>query len=308
MFVSAQNLKMIKISEANNKGVFEIEPLPQSFGATIGNALRRVLMTSISGAAVTQMKITGANHQFTAIDGIKEDIVEITLNIKQLRFKIHGENPVVVTLEKKGKGAVKASDIKLTSDVELMNKNQIIATIADDKTTLKMELVIEPGTGYSPMEERDKKNNKLGVVTLDAIYSPVINASYEVEATRFGNRVDLDKVILTVETDGSITPEDAVKQSAALLKDYYKVISGGETSLEDMEEETVEPMAKPHMDNVAIEELPLQTRTINALRKHGIETLKELASKSEEELADVKNLGEKSLAEIDELLEKENLK
>jgi DNA-directed RNA polymerase subunit alpha len=311
MFISADNLKIIRTKQEKNSGTFTIEPLPQTFGATIGNALRRVLMTSIKGAAATQMKIAGANHQFTTVAGVKEDIVEISLNIKQLRFKVHGDNPVVATIEKKGKGNVTAKDLKLDADTEIMNKDQHIATISDDKTTFKMELIIEPGTGYSPMEEREKKNAKLGVITLDALFSPIVNATYEVESTRFGERVDLDKIILDIETDGSITPEKAVKEAANILKGYYSVIETGEAKTEEVKEEKVKEITskgKAHVENIAIEELPLQTRTINALKKHGIETLKDLASKTDEELADVKNLGEKSLAEIKELLEKENLK
>jgi len=311
MFISADNLKITKIRQDNNLGVFTIEPLPQTFGATIGNALRRVLMTSIRGAAATQMKIAGANHQFTTVEGVKEDIVEITLNVKLLRFKVHGDNPVVVTLEKKGKGEITAKDLTLTSDVEVLNKDQHIATLADDKSSFKMELIVEPGTGYSPSEEREKKNIKLGVITLDSLYSPVINVTYQIESTRFGERVDLDKIILEIETDGSVTPEKAVKEAANILKSYYSVIESGDTKIEEVKVEEVKQSSskkgKSHVENISIEELPLQTRTINALKKNGIETLKELASKTDEELADVKNLGEKSLAEIKELLEKENL-
>ena len=308
MFVNADNLKIIKTEQSKNLGVFTIEPLPQTFGATIGNALRRVLMTSVRGAAVTQMKIAGINHQFTTIEGVKEDIVEISLNIKQLRFRIHGNNPVVVTLEKKGKGPITAGDLELNSDIEIMNKNQHIATLGDNKVTFKMDLIVEPGAGYSPMEEREKKNSKLGIITLDALYSPVVNATYEVKSTRFGERVDLDKVILQIETDGSITPEKALKEAANTLKEYYMVIEGGETKVENIIAEDEKDVPAKPIENIVVEELPLQTRTINALKKHGIETLKELASKSDEELADVKNLGEKSLTEIKELLEKENLR
>jgi DNA-directed RNA polymerase subunit alpha len=310
MFVNAENLKIVKTSETKNLGVFAIEPLPKTFGATIGNALRRVLLTSIRGAAVTQMKIPGTTHQFTALDGIKEDVVEITLNIKQLRFKVHGDNPVVATIEKKGKGTITAADIILPSDAEIMNKNQHIATITNDKTVFKMELIIETGNGYSPMEERDKKNTKLGVITLDALFSPVINTTYTVESTRFGERVDLDKVILSVETDGSITPERALKDAAKLLKSYYSILEGGETKVENIlvADTTTTKSKKGPVENISIEDLPLQTRTVNALKKHGIETLKELASKTDEELADIKNLGEKSLTEIQDLLKKEKLK
>jgi len=309
MFVNAENLKIVKNEKSKNLGIFTIEPLLQTFGATIGNALRRVLMTSIRGAAEAKMKISGINYQFTTVAGVKEDVVEISLSVTQLRFKLHGDITQIVILEKKGKGPVTAKDLVLNSDVEIMDKNQPIATISDDKTTLKMEIWVEPGTGYSPMEEREKENAKLGVISLDALYSPIVNATYEVESTRFGERVALDKVILTVETAGSITPEKAVKEAASILKSYYGVIEQGETKVDAIvSEEEKETPIKTHIENIAIEELPLQTRTINALKKHGIETLKELATKSDEELADVKNLGEKSLAEIKELLEKENLK
>lgn len=310
MIVSTENLKIKKIQEDKNMGVFSLEPLPQGFGSTLGNTLRRVLLTSIQGAAVTQIKIAGATHQFTTIPGVKEDVVELTLNFKQLRFKIHSKDPVVATIEKKGKGEVTAADIKVPSDVEVMNKDLHIATLADSKSEFKVELIIEPGVGYSPMEEREKKNVKLGSIVLDALFSPIVNASYEIEPTRFGERADLDKIVLKIETDGSIIPENALKQAAKVLEDYYSVISHGESDEEVKEEkeEETKGVASMNVENISVDELPLQTRTVNALKKHGIDTLRELAEKTDEDLADVKNLGEKSLSEIKELLEKEGLR
>ncbi len=309
MIVNTENLKINKIAENTNSGTYVFEPLPQGFGSTLGNSLRRVLMTAIKGAAVTQVKIAGVNHQFTTIPGIKEDVVELTLNFKQLRFKLHSNNPVVATINKKGKGEVTGADIVVSSDAELINKDIHIATLADAKTEFKVELVIEPGIGYSPADER--KTAKLGVIILDALFSPIVIASYDVEPTRFGERIDLDKVILKVETDGSIEPMEAVKQASEILKSYYAVIGQGESEkgVEKVTEIKTDKIKKgSQIENVAIEELPLQTRTVNALKKHGIDTLQELSEKTDEELADIKNLGEKSLNEIKKLMEKEKLR
>ncbi len=304
MNLNLENLKIANIKNEKNLGVFEIEPLPTGFGTTLGNSLRRVLMTSIRGAAVTQVKLNGVSHQFSTIPGIKEDVVEITLNLKKLRVKLHGENPVIVTIKKKGHGDVTAADIVTSAEVEIMNKDLHIATISDTKAEFAAELTIEPGEGYSPMEER--QSSKIGVIVLDAVFSPIVNSMYSVEPTRFGKRADYDKLTLTVETDGSITPEQALKDSAETLKDFYQSIFEGGAKTETVEEES-EPETKKakHTEVVAIEELPLQTRTINALKKHGIDTLEQLSKKTDEDLADIKNLGEKSLNEIKKLLEKE---
>jgi DNA-directed RNA polymerase subunit alpha len=305
MFLEIENLKVRKISERENRGVYSFEPLPQGFGSTLGNSLRRVLLTSIKGAAVTQAKISGVNHQFATIEGVKEDVTQITLNLKRLRFKIFTDNPVVATIDKKGPGVIKASDIEVSSDAEIMNKDLHIATLANNKATFKAELIIEAGIGYSPMEER--QTVKLGVIVLDALYSPIVSSSYEVEPTRFGKRTDLDKVVLTIETDGSITPMDAVKEASEILQKYYATIAMGESLIEEIVTQKG-PIKSANVENIAVEELPLQTRTVNALKKHGIKTLKEIAEKADDELADIKNLGEKSLSEIRELLQKEGLR
>jgi DNA-directed RNA polymerase subunit alpha len=308
MAVSVENLKINTLEESDTKGVYAFEPLPTGFGYTLGNALRRVLMTSIKGAAATQAKIAGVNHQFTTVTGVKEDVIELTLNLKKLRFKLHTDNPVVVTIKKKGTGEVKGSDIESSSDIEVMNKDLHIATLADSKSEINIELVVEPGVGYSPMEER--QTGKIGVIILDALFSPVMKANYTVEPTRFGDRTDLDKIVLSVETDGSLTPSDAIKEAARIIKDYYETVIKWESPITGEPAKVEKKSEKAHgkSEDVAIEELPLQTRTINALKKQGIETLHQLSGKSDEDLADIKNLGEKSLEEIKSLLEKEGLR
>jgi DNA-directed RNA polymerase subunit alpha len=305
MQVTRENLKINTIEESNNLGIYAFEPLPTGFGYTLANALRRILLSSVPGAAATQVKIKGANHQFTAVKGVKEDVVEITLNLKRLRFKLHGENPAIVTISKKGAGKITGKDIVCPSEVEVLNPKAHIATLADDKSSLELEMTIEAGVGYSPMEERE--TSKVGVIVLDALYSPITNVKYSIEPARFGERTDLDKVTLTVETDGSMSPKDAVIKASSIAANYFEAFAKWEkeAAITDELPSTVSSL-KP--EDVAIDELPLQTRTVNALKKHGVNTLHELAEKTDEEIADIKNLGEKSIKEIKKLLEKEELR
>lgn len=307
MLLSSGDIKINKVSETGNTGVFSFEPLPKGFGHTLGNTLRRVLLSSLRGSAVTQIKLDGALHQFTTIPGVKEDVVELGLNFKQVRSKLHGDYPVVGKISVAGPGNVTAGDIEVASDVEIVNKDLVLATLADKKTKFEAEVVFEPGVGYSPVEERETP--KIGVIVLDAMFSPVVYANYEVEQTRKGTIADLDKLVLTVTTDGSILPSDALTQAATLLRDFFKRFAMGE----DKEEAVVVTGSDTAMPSsvdakkVSVEELPLPTRTVNALKKAGINTLSELAGKTDEDLADVKNLGEKSVQEIKKLLEKEGL-
>jgi DNA-directed RNA polymerase subunit alpha len=305
MELTKENLKINAVKEDKDTGVYSFEPLPTGFGYTLANALRRVLMTSIKGAAATQVKINGANHQFTTIPGVKEDVVELTLNLKKIRFKNHSDGPVIVTIDKKGPGKVTAKDIETSSDVEVMNKDQHIATLADSKSKFEAEITVESGVGYSPMEER--QTPKLGVIVLDALFSPILSANYEVEPTRFGGRTDLDKIIFTIDTDGSISPKQALIDAAKILKDYYFAFEEWQVGISEEKREGKGTGTKLTED-VSVEELPLQTRTINALKKSKINTLHELALKTDEDLEDIKNIGEKSLDEIKELLSKEGFR
>lgn len=305
MLITSQDLKIKTVSETDTKGVFEFDPLPKGFGYTLGNTLRRVLLTSMPGAAITQIKVDGANHQFSTIEGVKEDLVEIILNLKQVRIKKDNDAPEVATIEVEGPGEITAKDIEAPAGIEVINKKQHIATLADKKTKLNIELIVENGVGYSPME--DRKTSKVGVIVVDALFSPVVQATIEIEETRAGGRTDLDKLVLTVVTDGSIKPSTAVYKSAGILAKFFDVLARWE---ETPEEEEVEEDTKPdmsHYEEILIDELPLQTRTINALKKANIDTLAELSKKEAEELADIKNIGEKSITEINKLLEKEGL-
>lgn len=217
--------KIKVVSKEDNKATFEISPLLPGYGPTIANPLRRVLLSSLTGAAVTSIKIKGVEHEFSTMSGVLEDVIEIILNVKKLRFKITGEGPVKVTLEASGEKAVTGKDIKLTSDVELINKDQHIATLTDKKVSFNMELEIEKGVGYVPVEQRRKDKLSIGVISIDAIFSPVKSVNFLIENIRVGERIDFNKVIMEVETDGSIEPEQALKDASTILVDHFKVIS-----------------------------------------------------------------------------------
>lgn len=297
--LTAEDLKISKVSEDGLTGVYTFEPLPSGFGNTLGNTLRRVLYSSLKGAALTQVKITGAVHQFSSITGVKEDVVEITLNLKQVRVKVHGDNPVIGSVSKKGPGVVTAGDIEFSSDAEVVNKDLVIATLADSKSKFEAEVVAEPGVGYSPVEERE--TSKVGVILLDALYSPVLSVNYAVEPARFGKRVDLDKLTLTVKTDGTLTPWEAVSDSAKILTDFFTAIAkGGKQEVVEGQEEAVEGGKVK-----TIEGLGVSNRALNALKKAGLKTVAELAKMSDEQIGDIKNLGEKSVDEIMAVLKKE---
>lgn len=311
MLLNTLDVTINKISEKDNTGVFSFKPLPKGFGYTLGNTLRRVLLTSLDGAAITQVRLNGVSHEFTTMPGVKEDVIELTLNLKQVRAKMNTENPVVLRISKKGAGEITAADIEKSSDIEIVNPDCHIATLNDSKAGFEAELVFEKGTGFSPVEERE--SSKVGVILLDAVYSPVVSASYMVEQTRSGRSVDLDDLVLTVTTDGTISPEDAVKKSSAILRNFFARFSKGVDEIVEVEETVeTEPVTQNNQDSeeyeeVSVDELPLPTRTINALKKHGIKSLQDLVNKSPEELADIKNLGEKSVEEIEKLLKKEGL-
>jgi DNA-directed RNA polymerase subunit alpha len=302
MIVSSDDLKIKKVSEDGDIGVFSFEPLPKGFGHTLGNVLRRVLLTSIKGAAVTQIKIIGAKHQFSTIPGVKEDAVELGLNFKSLRFKNYADQPVVAKIEKIGPGVVTSKDIECPSDLEVVGNKIHIATLADKKTEFDVELTVETGYGYSPVEERE--SSKIGVILLDALYSPILRATYKVEPARFGKRTDLDKLVLTVMSDGSIAPKEAILEASGILGKFFaRLVSWDKEPVLVEESNGEDTFVQVGSDvDISVDELPLPTRTINALKKAGIETLSKLVSKSDEEIADIKNVGEKSVVEIKKLL------
>ena len=217
------------LAKEGSKTTFEISPLMPGYGATIANPLRRVLLSSLEGAAITSVKIKSIDHEFSSIPGILEDVIEVILNIKKIRFKLHGDGPVKLTLDVKGERAVTAADIKLTSDVELINEDQHIATVTDKKLGLSMELEIEKGIGYVPVEQRQKEKLAIGVIAVDAIFSPVKVVNFKIENVRVGQRIDFNKVVMEIETDGSVEPEEALKKASEILMDHFKLISDVKT-------------------------------------------------------------------------------
>lgn len=218
-----ETIKTVKVD--GNRGTFEISPLMPGYGATIANPLRRVLLSSLEGAAVTSIKIKGVDHEFSAVEGVMEDVIQIILNVKKIRFKLHSEGPVKLTVSVKGEKEVTAADIETTSDIEIINPEQRIATISDKKTVFEMELDVEKGIGYVPVEQRQKDKLAIGVIAVDAIFSPVRLVNFSVENVRVGNRIDFNKVTMEVETDGSIQPEAAVKNAAEILANHFQQIA-----------------------------------------------------------------------------------
>jgi DNA-directed RNA polymerase subunit alpha len=282
---------------------FVIEPLHTGYGMTLGNSLRRVLLSSIAGSAIVAFKIEGATHEFTTVPGIKEDVVDIMLNLKQVRFSSAVEEPVQVRLEKKGAGVVTAADIKTTADVEVVTPDAVIATLDDPKATLIIDIVVDSGRGYRTVEESSEKRIHSDMIAVDALFSPVARVRYKVENTRVGQTTDLDKLILTVDTDGSITPKDAFEEAAAILINQYTALAGSTRV------EAAPSVGSKHIDAeggselmTPIEDLNLSARTTNALINNDIRTINDLVTLSDTELRELKGFGSKALDEVKEKL------
>ncbi|MBT5275004.1 DNA-directed RNA polymerase subunit alpha [Candidatus Uhrbacteria bacterium] len=220
-----------------NMATLTVEPMEHGYGTTIGNALRRVLLTSLPGGALSAVKITGASHEFTTVDGVKEDAVELTLNLKQVNIKVHSENPVRLSLSKKGSGVVTAGDFAANADVEIANPDQVIATITDDKVTFEMEALASQGQGYVPVEEREKEEQEVGWIKLDALYSPVKSVAFRVEPVRIGEITNYDRLSMDIQTDGTMTAQEAVEASTEILMKHFQLLAGGEISGDVVEEE-----------------------------------------------------------------------
>lgn len=228
-------VKIKKISETPTQGVFEIEGLFTGYGLTIGNALRRALLSSLPGAAITQVKIVGIKHEFSTIEGVLEDVVELALNLKKIRFKFFASEPQVLTLEAKGERDVRAGDIKANAQVEIINSDEHIATLTDKKAELKMEITVEKGLGYFAVESRKTEKLPIGVIAIDAIFTPVIKVNFNIENMRVGEKTDYNKINLTIETDGTILPSNALRKASNILKDHFEIIStiGGTEAIEE---------------------------------------------------------------------------
>ncbi len=281
-------------------GVFVIGPLPRGFGHTLGNTLRRVLLSSLPGAAISQVKFEGVPHQFSTITGVKEDVVDLTLNLKQVRLKIEGDQPVALTLSEKGPGKVTAGDINAPAGVGIINKNLHLATLADKKTALEAELIAEPGRGYVVSEERE---TKIGVIALDCIFSPILNVSYKVEPVRVGQVSDYDQVTLEITTDKTIKPLEALVEASSILTRFFERISLGDKAIAKPKE----PRKVKATGKVGVDELDIPVRILNSIKKAKISSANKLAEKNHEELLSIKNIGEKAAGVIEKALKKEGL-
>jgi DNA-directed RNA polymerase subunit alpha len=292
------NFQIKTEEESADHGIFILEPMPEGYGQTLGNSLRRVLLTSLPGAAITSVKIAGVHHQFTTLEGLKEDIVEFILNLKKVRVKYTGDKPARLTLEKKGSGKVTSSDIDCPAGVEIVNPDLVLATLADAKSKIDAEITVETGFGYSMADER--KSDTIGLIPVDALFTPVTRVNYRVEATRVGRMTNFDRIIIEIQTNGAIRPIDSLKEAAKILVSFFQQIvtpvvpttasTPATASLSLGNQETL---------RLTVDELDLPTRIANALRKAGIETVADLVGTPRPEIAKTKNLGEKSLKVIE---------
>jgi DNA-directed RNA polymerase subunit alpha len=284
-------------------GKFVVEPLDRGFGVTVGNALRRVLLSSISGAAVTSVKIDGVLHEFSTIPGVVEDVTQIVLNLKELTLRLYTDKPKLLRLDVHGKREVTAADIQPDAEVEIINPSLHLATLDRRDARLAMEIVVERGKGYVPAERHRRSEHVIGVIPVDSIFSPVRKVNYTVEDTRVGHATDLDRLILEIWTDGSVRPEEALQEASRILIDHFRLFSG-------IADETgagapfgvAEDPDRARLLAMPIEELDLSVRPYNCLKRAGIHTVGDLVKKTEDEIVAVKNFGRKSLDEVKEKL------
>lgn len=287
-------------------GEFVIEPLEPGYGHTIGNALRRVMLASIPGAAVTSVKISGAKHRFSTVAGVKENVIDILLNIKQLSLRLtDSKGSATVKLSVKGPKAVTASDLQLPENVELVNPDHYICSLADTKTKFDMELTVERGFGYSPSDER--KVNTLGVIPADAIYTPVKRVNYTVEATRVGRQTNLDKLVMQIWTNGTVTPKEALEEAAKILSQYFLQIYQPQATVIANDGVAISPSVSEEVLKLTIDELDLPTRIYNSLRNGGIETLGQLLGTPRKDLMTMRNMGGKSVGIIEDKLREKGI-
>lgn len=293
-----------KVEDTQNYGKFILEPLPLSFGQSLGHALRRTLLSSLTGTAITGVKIEGVPHLFSTIKGVKESALEIVLNLKQLRFKANGEGPYKIHLSAKGPGKIYGKDIE--GEVDVVNGDLYIAEITDNKGRLEIEAVAEVGTGYLPAEEREKR--EFGFIPVDAFFSPVKKVNFSVEEARVGRKTNFDRLIIEIWTDGSIRPSEGLRQSAITLADFFAYILSGKDVPKIKEEKEEVEVGQEVIDKklyeIIIDELNLPSRVINALLRENIETVADLVKAGKERLTNMKGVGKKSIELIDVELKK----
>ena len=299
-------MEIKKIEEGANRGTFQIDGLYPNYGVTIGNALRRVLLSSLEGAAITYVKIKNAPHEFATLPGVYETVLDIILNLKGLRVKMFSDEPQILNLDVKGEKEVKASDIQPNSMVQIINPNLHIATLTDKKTDLEIEMTVEKGTGYRPSEEVAREKLPVGVILLDSIFSPVTKVNFVVEDMRCKGRVDYNRLIITVETDGTISPGEALQDASNILAQHFAWIAD-----EISKQSVAKPNSEKNKENTIaldtkIEDLPLSNRSINALKRNNIKTLGGLLKISQTAMKELEGLGQKSRQEILDFINNNN--
>ena len=302
----------VQVEEMNDTyGRFVVQPLERGYGVTIGNAFRRVLLSSLSGSAITALKIDGVQHEFSTIPGVTEDVTDIILNLKGVRFKADEEDEGMISLSLEGPGTWTAKDLAdATSDFEVLNQDHHIATLAED-ADLRIDLRIGQGRGYVPAEENKRADDPIGVIAIDSIFTPILNVRYNVTPTRVGDKIDFERLTVEIETDGSLTPEEALTEAAAILRDHIALFVEVETEAEATEEEKevdAEVQRVRTMLNQSVDDLDLSVRAQNCLRAASIKTIGDLVRREESEMLKFRNFGRKSLQELAQVLEERGLR
>lgn len=295
-------MKVVK--SEGNRTIFEIEDLYPGYGVTLGNALRRVLLSSLPGAAIVGVKITGVHHEFSTIPHVAEDVIEIILNLRQIRFKKFVEEPIKLILSAKGEKEVKAGDIKTTADIEIINKEAPIASLTDKKAELEIEIEVGSGLGFVPVESRKKDKLDIGTIAIDALFSPIRKVNFEVENMRVGDRTDFNRLRFDIETDGSISAEEALTKAGQILVEQFKAVIGEAPAESTGEEIAAETESEEDVMKIKVEDLKLSTRTITSLTDGGIKTVGGLVKKTEELLRELDGMGDKGIGEIKKALKK----
>lgn len=305
------------VKKSANRSELEISGCYPGYGMTLGNAVRRVLLSSLPGAAITAVKIAGVPHEFVAIPGVMEDVTLIMLNLKQVRFRMHGDGPVWITLSKKGAGEVTAGDIQISSDLEVANPELHIAALTSGDAKLEMELEVSKGLGYVPVEEYRREKVEVGLIALDALFSPIKRVNYDVENMRVGERTDFNRIRFDIETDGTMSPEDSFGRAVAILLEHFERLKDFQVLEEHPLAEvarTEAPESEKTVASVAvesaaqnIEQLDLKSRIANALTSAGIKTIEDIVLKNEDELLALEGLGEKAVKEIKKAIGKRGL-
>lgn len=301
--IEKPKIECVEMSEDYTFGKFVVEPLERGYGTTLGNSLRRILISSLPGVAVTSIKIDGVLHEFSTIPGVAEDVTEIILNIKNLALKLHGENTKIIKIDVQGEKEILASDIICDADVEIINKDLHIAKL-DEGHRLYMEMTVEMGRGYQTSEKNKQQGQPIGIIPIDSIFTPVRKVNYLVENTRVGQVTDFDKLVLEVWTDGTIKPDEAISFGAKILSEHLKLFItltehvGNVEIMVEKEEDKKEKVLE-----MTIEELDLSVRSFNCLKRAGINTVEELTQRTEEDMMKVRNLGKKSLEEVQQKLD-----